>query len=38
VWVRRQLKPGVVDWHAVQAGLREQGVVVIGDGAGEAGV
>jgi tRNA-splicing ligase RtcB (3'-phosphate/5'-hydroxy nucleic acid ligase) len=31
-----QLKPGVVDWPAVQARLREQGIVLIGGGADEA--
>jgi tRNA-splicing ligase RtcB (3'-phosphate/5'-hydroxy nucleic acid ligase) len=36
VWVEEQLKPGVVDWPAVQARLREQGIVVIGGGADEA--
>jgi hypothetical protein len=25
-----QLKPGVVDWPAVQARLREQGIVLVG--------
>jgi tRNA-splicing ligase RtcB (3'-phosphate/5'-hydroxy nucleic acid ligase) len=36
--VRRlvQLKPGVVDWPAVQARLREQGIVLVGGGADEA--
>jgi tRNA-splicing ligase RtcB len=36
VWVEEQLKPGVVDWPAVQARLREQGIVLIGGGADEA--
>ena len=36
VWVQEQLKPGVVDWPAVQARLREQGIVLIGGGADEA--
>jgi tRNA-splicing ligase RtcB (3'-phosphate/5'-hydroxy nucleic acid ligase) len=31
-----QLKPGVVDWPAVQARLREQGIVLLGGGADEA--
>jgi len=30
------VKPGVVDWPAVQAQLREQGVVLVGGGADEA--
>jgi tRNA-splicing ligase RtcB len=33
---RVQLKPGVVDWPAVQARLREQGIVLVGGGADEA--
>ena len=36
VWVEEQLKPGVVDWPAVQARLRKQGIVLIGGGADEA--
>jgi tRNA-splicing ligase RtcB (3'-phosphate/5'-hydroxy nucleic acid ligase) len=36
VWVEEQVKPGVVDWPAVQAGLREQGIVLVGGGADEA--
>jgi tRNA-splicing ligase RtcB (3'-phosphate/5'-hydroxy nucleic acid ligase) len=36
VWIEEQLKPGVVDWPAVQARLREQGIVVVGGGADEA--
>ena len=36
VWVQEQLKPGVVDWPAVQARLREQGIVLVGGGADEA--
>jgi tRNA-splicing ligase RtcB len=36
VWVEEQVKPGVVDWPAVQAQLREQGIVVVGGGADEA--
>jgi len=33
VWVEEQLKPSAVDWPAVQARLREQGVVLGGGGA-----
>ncbi len=36
VWVEDQLKPGRVDWPAVQARLREQGIVLVGGGADEA--
>jgi tRNA-splicing ligase RtcB (3'-phosphate/5'-hydroxy nucleic acid ligase) len=36
VWVEEQLKAGVVDWPAVQARLREQGIVLLGGGADEA--
>ena len=36
VWVEVQLKPGLVDWPAVQARLREQGIVLVGGGADEA--
>jgi tRNA-splicing ligase RtcB len=36
VWVEEQIAPGRVDWPAVQARLREQGVVLIGGGADEA--
>ena len=36
VWVEEQIKPGVVDWPAVQARLREQGIVLFGGGADEA--
>ena len=36
VWIEEQLKPGVVDWPAVQARLREQGIVLMGGGADEA--
>src|SRR3954453_20872986 len=35
-WIAEQVKPGLVDWPAVQARLREQGIVVIGGGADEA--
>jgi tRNA-splicing ligase RtcB (3'-phosphate/5'-hydroxy nucleic acid ligase) len=31
-----QLRPGVVDWDAVQARLRAQGIVLVGGGADEA--
>jgi tRNA-splicing ligase RtcB len=36
VWMEEQLKPGKVDWPAVQARLREQGIVLVGGGADEA--
>ena len=36
VWVEEQLRPGLVDWRAVQARLRGQGIVVVGGGADEA--
>jgi len=36
VWIQEQLKPGRVDWPAVQARLREQGIVLLGGGADEA--
>jgi tRNA-splicing ligase RtcB len=32
----RVIKPGVVDWPAVQARLRERGIVLVGGGADEA--
>jgi tRNA-splicing ligase RtcB len=35
-WVPEQLKPGRVDWPAVQVRLRDQGIVLIGGGADEA--
>ncbi len=35
-WVEEQLKPGVVDWPAVQARLGKQGIVLVGGGADEA--
>jgi tRNA-splicing ligase RtcB (3'-phosphate/5'-hydroxy nucleic acid ligase) len=35
-WVQEQLKPGIVDWPAVQARLRDQGIVLVGGGADEA--
>jgi tRNA-splicing ligase RtcB (3'-phosphate/5'-hydroxy nucleic acid ligase) len=34
--VEEQIQPGVVDWPAVQARLREQGIVLVGGGADEA--
>jgi tRNA-splicing ligase RtcB len=36
VWVEEQVKPGIVDWPAVQARLRDQGIVLVGGGADEA--
>jgi tRNA-splicing ligase RtcB len=36
VRVREQIKPGVVDWPAVQARLRERGIVLVGGGLDEA--
>jgi tRNA-splicing ligase RtcB len=36
VWTAEQVSPGLVDWPAVQARLRQQGIVVIGGGADEA--
>ena len=36
VWVEEQVSPGVVDWPAVQARLRDEGIVLIGGGADEA--
>ena len=36
MWVEEQVKPGVVDWPAVQARLREHGIVLLGGGADEA--
>src|SRR5438477_200077 len=36
VWVEEQVSPGLVDWPAVQARLREQGIVLVGGGADEA--
>jgi len=35
-WVEEQVKPGVVDWPAAQARLREQGIVLVGGGADDA--
>lgn len=36
VWVEEQLKPGRVDWPAVQARIRARGIVLVGGGADEA--
>ena len=36
VWVEEQVSPGVVDWPAVQARLRDEGIVLVGGGADEA--
>jgi tRNA-splicing ligase RtcB (3'-phosphate/5'-hydroxy nucleic acid ligase) len=36
VWVEEQLRPGRVDWPAVKARLRAQGIVLVGGGADEA--
>jgi tRNA-splicing ligase RtcB len=36
VWIEEQVKPGKVDWPAVQARLREEGIVLVGGGADEA--
>jgi tRNA-splicing ligase RtcB len=36
VRVQEQVKPGRVDWPAVQVRLREQGIVLVGGGADEA--
>jgi tRNA-splicing ligase RtcB len=35
-WVEEQVSPGAVDWPAVQARLRERGIVLVGGGADEA--
>ncbi len=35
-WVQEQVSPGAVDWPAVQARLRERGIVLVGGGADEA--
>jgi tRNA-splicing ligase RtcB len=35
-WVEERVKPGLVDWPAVQARLREQGIILLGGGADEA--
>ena len=36
VWIEEQIRPGKVDWRAVQERLREQGIVLVGGGADEA--
>src|SRR5881398_3253024 len=36
VWLEEQVKPGRVDWPAVQARLRGEGIVLVGGGADEA--
>jgi len=36
VWVAEQVSPGKVDWPAVQARLRSQGILLVGGGADEA--
>jgi len=36
VWVAEQIKPGLVDWPAVQKRLRDQGILLVGGGADEA--
>ena len=36
VWIEEQIKPGRVDWSAVQERLRDQGIVLVGGGADEA--
>jgi tRNA-splicing ligase RtcB len=36
IWVEEQMKPGLVDWPAVQERLRRQGIVLVGGGADEA--
>jgi tRNA-splicing ligase RtcB len=35
-WAEEQVRPGLVDWPAVQARLQEQGIVLLGGGADEA--
>jgi tRNA-splicing ligase RtcB (3'-phosphate/5'-hydroxy nucleic acid ligase) len=35
-WVTEQVKPGAVDWPAVQERLRAEGIVLVGGGADEA--
>ena len=35
-WVTEQVRPGLVDWPAVQARLHAQGIVLVGGGADEA--
>jgi hypothetical protein len=36
VWVEERVRPGLVDWPAVQARMRERGIVLVGGGADEA--
>jgi tRNA-splicing ligase RtcB len=36
VWIEERISAGRVDWPAVQARLREQGIVLMGGGADEA--
>jgi tRNA-splicing ligase RtcB (3'-phosphate/5'-hydroxy nucleic acid ligase) len=36
LWVQEQVRPGRVDWPAVQERLRRQGIVLVGGGADEA--
>jgi tRNA-splicing ligase RtcB len=36
VWVEEQLRPGRVNWPAVKAKLRAQGIVLVGGAADEA--
>ncbi|HET7513279.1 MAG TPA: RtcB family protein, partial [Gaiella sp.] len=35
-WVAEQIRPGLVDWAAVQERLRDRGIVLVGGGADEA--
>jgi tRNA-splicing ligase RtcB len=36
MWTPERVSPGQVDWPAVQARLRRQGIVLVGGGADEA--
>lgn len=36
VWIEERVRPGVVDWPAVQARMRERGITLLGGGADEA--
>jgi tRNA-splicing ligase RtcB len=36
IWVEEQVRPGRVDWPAVQERLRREGIVLVGGGADEA--
>jgi tRNA-splicing ligase RtcB len=36
LWVEEQVRPGLVDWTAVQERLHNQGIVLVGGGADEA--